>query len=422
MEFAQARLRREGASNTEWIETGLKTALFADARGMVESLLNDPQVEVAGAHKLTGEKRGGMQEKTAQSMFGPIRLRREYFYHPGRGCGRYPLDEALGLENGYTPAAVRLMCRAGARDAYEEGSADLSAYAGLEINAQQINRMVRRIGPQMRSEMEAEKLAEQAAEVPRLYVSCDGTGVPMRRSELVGVKGKGADGKASTREVKVGCVFTQHPKEGEDPFRDTASTSYIATLRKCGSFGPLLRKEAYRRGMGRAEEIVFIADGAAWIWEIVRTCFSGAVEILDYYHVHEYLVEIIDLLYGKNTELGKQQIENWKDMLFEDRVSEVIAAARALAADLGTSEKEIADAKINYLVNNQTRMLYGTYTRKGYFYGSGVIEAGCKSVIGKRAKQSGMFWSEKGAEDVLAIRTAIYSGRFDQYWDRRNAA
>lgn len=422
MEFAQARLRREGASNTEWIETGLKAALFADARGMVESLLNDPQVEVAGAHKLTGEKRGGMQEKTVQSMFGSIRLRREYFYHPGRGCGRYPLDEALGLENGYTPAAVRLMCRAGARDAYEEGSADLLAYAGLEISAQEINRMVQRIGPQMRSEMEAEKLAEQAAEVPRLYVSCDGTGVPMRRSELAGVKGKGADGKASTREVKVGCVFTQHPKEGEDPFRDTASTSYIATLRKCGSFGPLLRKEACRRGMGRAEEIVFIADGAAWIWETARTCFSGAVEILDYYHAHEYLVEIIDLLYGKNTELGKQQIENWKDMLFEDRVSEVIAASRALAADLGTSEKEIADAKINYLVNNQTRMLYGSYKRKGYFYGSGVIEAGCKSVIGKRAKQSGMFWSEKGAEDVLAIRTALYSDRFDQYWDRRNAA
>ncbi len=73
-------------------------------------------------------------------------------------------------------------------------------------------------------------------------------------------------------------------------------------------------------------------------------------------------------------------------------------------------------------MQDQTRMLYGSYKRKGYFYGSGVIEAGCKSVIGKRAKQSGMFWSEKGAEDVLAIRTALCSDRFDQYWDRRNAA
>ena len=296
------------------------------------------------------------------------------------------------------------------------------AYAGIAVSAQEINRMVRRIGPGMREEMEAEIATEHTQAVPRLYVSCDGTGIPMRRSELVEVKGKGDDGKAKTREVKVGCVFTQHPTDGEEPFRDTDSTSYIATLNRCESFGLMLRKEAYRRGMGRADEIVFIADGAAWIWEIVRTCFCGAIEILDYYHAHEYLVEIVDLLYGKNTELGKQQVENWKDMLFDDRVLEVIAAARALGENLGDDTQEILETKINYFQNNHTRMLYGTYKSKGYFYGSGVIEAGCKSVIGKRAKQSGMFWSEKGAEDVLAIRTALYSHRFDQYWDNRNAS
>lgn len=416
------RLRRDGASNTEWLEVGLKAALFADARSMVEDLLNDPQVQIAGADKLPGEKRGGSHEKVVQSMFGAVRLQREYFYHAERGGGRYPMDEALGLENGYTPAVVRMMCRAGARDTYEESSADLLAYAGLALSAQEINRMVQRIGPGMRAELEKEQSTDQTEEVPRLYVSCDGTGIPMRRSELVEVKGKSDDGKAKTREVKVGCVFTQHPIEGEEPFRDTDSTSYIATLRRCDSFGPLLRKEAYRRGMGRAKEIIFIADGAAWIWEIVRTCFCAAIEILDYYHAHEYLVEIVDLLYGKDTELGKEQIERWKNSLFEDRVLEVIAAARALGENLSADQQELLYAKINYFQNNHTRMLYGTYKSKGYFYGSGVIEAGCKSVIGKRAKQSGMFWSEKGAEDVLAIRTALCSARFDQYWDRRNAS
>ena len=422
MDFAQKRLHREGASNTEWIEIGLKAALFADARSMIESLLNDPQVEVAQAHKLPREKRGGMQSKTVQSMFGSIRLRREYFYDPVRGCGRYPLDEALGLENGYTPAVVRLMCRAGAREAYEESSADLRAYAGLEISAQEINRMVQRTGPAMRAQLEGEKTSEKIKVVPRFYVSCDGTGVPMRRSELTGVQGKGADGRARTREVKVGCIFTQHPKEGEAPFRDTSSTSYIATLRKCGEFGPLLRQEAYRRGMGRAKEIVFIADGAAWIWEIARTCFRGSIEILDYYHAHEYLVEIVDLLYGKDSEMGKQQTQSWKEMLFEDRVMDVIAAARALGEGLTSTLQKDLEGKINYFENNHTRMLYGTYKTRGYFYGSGVIEAGCKSVIGKRAKQSGMFWSQKGVEDVLAFRAALYSGRFDQYWDERNAS
>lgn len=389
---------------------------------IVEDLLNDPEVQAAGADKLPGEKRGGRHEKVVQSMFGPVRLRREYFYHAAHNCGRYPLDEALGLENGYTPAVVRLMCRAGARDTYEESSSDLLAYADLRVSAQEINRMVQRIGSPMRTEMEAELPTEQTEAVPRLYVSCDGTGIPMRRSELMEVKGKSDDGRATTREVKVGCVFTQHPKEGEEPFRDTDSTSYIATLRKCGAFGPLLRKEAYRRGMGRAGEIIFIADGAAWIWEIARTCFCGAVEILDYYHAHEYLVEMIDLLYGKDTDLGKQQTQRWKDMLFEDRVLEIIAAARKLGENLTDEKRETLTAKIGYFENNQNRMRYGTYKSKGYFYGSGVVEAGCKSVIGKRAKQSGMFWSEKGAEDVLAIRTALCSDRFDQYWDQRNAS
>jgi len=254
-----------------------------------------------------------------------------------------------------------MMCRAGARDTYEESSADLLAYAGLALSAQEINRMVQRIGPGMRAEMEAQQTTDRAEAVPRLYVSCDGTGVPMRRSELVEIKSKGDDGKAKTREVKVGCVFTQHPVEGEEPFRYTGLTSYIATLRRCHSFGPLLRKEACRRGMGRAKEIIFIADGAAWIWEIVRTCFFRAIEILDYYHAHEYLVEIVDLLYGKNSQLGKGQIEKWKDMLFEDRVLEVIAAARALGKNLSADQQEILDAKINYFQNNHTRMLYGTY-------------------------------------------------------------
>ena len=389
---------------------------------MIEDLLSDPQLAVAGASKLPGEKRGGSQERIVLSMFGEIRLRRDYYYNPELGSGRYPLDEALGLQNRYTPAVVRLMCRAGARDSYEESSADLLAYAGIDVSGQEINRIVQRMGPGMRSELEVEKPTVQTPGVPRLYISCDGTGIPMRRSELVETKGKGEDARASTREVKVGSIFTQHPKDGEDPFRDVDSTSYVATLRRCDWFGPLLRKEANRRGMGRAKEIIFIADGAVWIWEIARTCFPGAVQILDYYHAHEYLVTITDLLYGKETELGKRQLERWKNMLFEDGIKKVITQARSLGEKLPLADRKILNAKINYFENNQTRMLYGTYKSQGYFYGSGVIEAGCKSVIGKRAKQSGMFWSEKGAEDVLAIRTALYSGRFDQYWDKRNAS
>ena len=97
----------EGLGNLEWIEVGLRSALHADATRMLEGLLNDPQLKVAGDEKCPGEKRMGAQSKEVQCLFGKLRLRRNYYYDAQRGRGRYPLDEALGLHNGYTPGAWR---------------------------------------------------------------------------------------------------------------------------------------------------------------------------------------------------------------------------------------------------------------------------------------------------------------------------
>lgn len=415
---------RDGVGNIEWIETGLKAALFADACVLLSELLSDPGLGIEGDGKRPGEKRGGAHRRTILSLFGEVELCRNYYYDPTRKTGRYPMDEALGLENRYTPGVVRLVCRAAARDSYQAASADLKAYAGLDVDSRQINRMARRMGPGMRERLESETAAEETVPVPRMYASCDGTGIPMRKAELKETASKDPRGPAKTKEVKVGCVFTQHPEDDEDPFRDCDSTSYVATMRRCHEFAPLLRKEAYRRGMGRVGEVVFIADGAAWIWEIVRTCFPGARQILDYYHAHEYLCEIATLIFGRDGPSGKRRIERWKEMLFEDRVAAVVEEMRREAAKLSLSaeDRKSLEGKIGYINDNKERMLYGTYKASGYFYGSGVVEAGCKSVIGKRAKQSGMFWSTQGAEDVLVMRTALSSNRFDDYWDQKHAA
>lgn len=430
LRMARERLGREGLGNLEWVETGLKAALNADACGLLGKLLADTQIVVEADEKGPGEKRGGVHEKKVVSLFGEVCVRRNYYYDPKAKKGRYPMDAALGLENGYTPGVVRLICRAAARDSYQAASDDLKAYAGLDVSSRQINRMARRMGPGMRAQLEQESAAAHTASVPRMYVSCDGTGIPMRKAELESTPAKNQNGEkepqAKTKEVKVGCVFTQHPRDGEEPFRDIDSTSYIATLRRCHQFGPLLRKEAYRRGMGRAGEVVFIADGAAWIWEVVRSCFPGALQILDYYHAREYLSAIILLLFGKDSPpgAGARQLERWKKMLFEDKVGTVVKQMRrhARKAALSAEDWKTLEGKIGYIENNSHRMLYGTYKREGYFYGSGVVEAGCKSVIGKRAKQSGMFWSTPGAEDVLTMRAALHSNRFDAYWDQKHAA
>jgi len=218
-------LGRDGIGNIEWIETGLKAALFTDACVLLSELFSDPEIEIDGDEKRPGEKLGGTHERTILSLFGEVSLRRNYYYDPTGKAGRYPMDEALGLENRYTPGTVRLICRAAARDSYQAASADLKAYAGLDVDSRQINRMARRMGPGMREHLESEAVGEETVPVPRMYVSCDGTGIPMRKAELKETAAKDPQGPAKTKEVKVGCVFTQHPK-----FTVQASSRQAANL------------------------------------------------------------------------------------------------------------------------------------------------------------------------------------------------
>lgn len=107
-------------------------------------------------------------------------------------------------------------------------------------------------------------------------------------------------------------------------------------------------------------------------------------------------------------------------MLKNDQVSEVIAAARRRLHAWGPQSDDSLEKQIAYFENQQSRMLYKTYRDQGLFYGSGVVEAGCKAVIAQRLKQSGMFWTETGATHVLALRCALKGHRWDECWDRLN--
>lgn len=192
----------------------------------------------------------------------------------------------------------------------------------------------------------------------------------------------------------------------------------MASYAKAAPFSLLLRAEARRRGVGCATQVVFLSDGAAWAEDLAEQCFAGCVSILDFYHACERL-------HGLATGLGgpqvQQQVGRWKKLLLKDRVTTVIAQARHLQAQ-GAQEPNLVAEHLSFLERPQSRMRYGTYRQKGWFIGSGVVEAGGKTVIGKRLKQSGMFWSETGAGCVLNFRTLLLSGRFDAFWiDRANA-
>jgi hypothetical protein len=316
------------------------------------------------------------------------------------------------LEASATPALARLVCRAAAQQPYGAASRDLAEYGGIQCDERQIQRVVQQIGPDCEPWLATQPATTKA--VPILYVACDGTGTPMRKKELEGRKGRQEDGSAKTREVKLGAVFTQHTRDAQGrPMRDHDSTTYVGGFQNAATFGLLLRDEARRRAVGSAQQVVFLSDGAAWTEGIARQCFVTAVSILDFYHAAQRVHKLAALLLAP----AKPQATRWIKLLLKDQVATVITQARARVA----AQPQFTDPEdhLGFLERHQERMQYGTYRKQGWFIGSGVIEAGCKNVVGKRLKQSGMFWSEAGATCVLNFRTLLLSQRFDAFWQHR---
>lgn len=366
----------------------------------------------AGFQPRPDQKRIGRRPLEVATLFGPVRVERDYYL--GEEGGHCPADAALGLEGSATPALARLLSRAAAQQPYGAASRDLAEYGAIRVDERQIQRVLQHLAPAVEPWLAT--LPDSRKAVPILYVSCDGTGTPMRPEALHGRKGKQPDGTARTREVKLGAVFTQHRTDAEGhPVRDYQSTTYVGGYAPAAEFSLALRAEARRRGVGSAAQVVFLSDGAAWAEDIAPTCFAGCVSILDFYHACERLQKLAEAWGGADP---KAQVSRWKKLLLQDGIARVITQAQELLAR-GCQSPEPAQEHLGFLRRHQARMQYGTYRKNGWFIGSGVIEAGCKTVVGCRLKQSGMFWSEPGAASVLNFRTLLLSHRFDDFWSAR---
>ncbi len=402
----------------DFLESALRSALLKDGAHLLEDLLNDPLYQGQEQEALPGEKCYRNRAKTVETLFGEVRLLRNY-YVACDGSSRIPLDESLGLLEGYSPGLAKMMARVAAQDSFEEGSKDLLVYAGVKVGPKAIARMVELVAPQMRAAHAAAKQEQSPAAIPVMYIEGDGTGVPVRKSETHGRKAKSGEGEAKTREVKLGCVFTQTTTDSEGkPLRDHNSTTYMGTFQCSDDFGILLRREAFARGIASAQKTVYLGDGAAWVWEVARINFPQAICILDFYHASEHLSLLAQALYSADAQRVQSQAKIWRAMLLEDRLQEVLSQAREDLPDI-PGPRVAAEKQIAYFETNSSRMTYATFRSQGLFIGSGVVEAGCKTVVGKRLKNSGMFWSVKGAQNVLDLRTFLLSNRFDDLWAAR---
>jgi hypothetical protein len=401
------------------LETLVRTALFKPANALVQWLLQQAADRVDAAYEpAPGQQRKGREVLRVDGLFGTFLLERDYYYHEGKKQGHYPADAALGLEGGYTPALARLICLEGADETgYQKAERHLAETGGIQVSARQIQRVVQRVGQE--AQVWQERQAQPGrCDVPVMYVSADGTGLPMRPKELAGRKGKQPDGTAKTRQVYLGCVFTQKRTDEEGhPVRDDESTTYVSSFKSIDQFGPVLRQEALRRGMSTAGKVVLLIDGATGLENMGKDCFKDSVQIVDFYHAMEHAGHVLDALLGKNHPERKIKQRRWAKRLLKDKVTTLVKETRQTS--VGTPQAQAVEEALGYFERNVERMQYGTFRAQGYFIGSGVVEAGCKTVIGARCKQSGMFWSKPGAENVLALRCIHSSRRLDEFWKHR---
>jgi hypothetical protein len=402
------------------LEVLVRTAIFKPANAMVGLLLQTAADRIDAAYQpKAGEVCKGRASLEVQGLFGSFALLRDYYYHEGKKQGHYPADAALGLEVGYTPALARLMCLEGTDESsYQKAQTHLLETGGIEVSARQVQRVVQRVGTAAQAWQERESKPGGQA-VPILYVSADGTGVPMRKEELAGRTGKQEDGGAKTRMAYLGCVFTQHKRDEEGhPVRDYESTTYLSSFSSIDEFGPALRQEAIRRGLGCAQKVVLLIDGAAGLANMGRLCFSTAIQIVDFYHAIEHAAEVLEALLGSKDHADyKTRLRDWAKQLLKDKIEKLVAQTRQECR--GKSNAQAVEEALGYFAHNVDRMKYGSFRRQGFFIGSGVIEAGCKTVIGSRCKQSGMFWGESGAENILAFRCIHASRRLNEFWKHR---
>lgn len=241
----------------------------------------------------------------------------------------------------------------------------------------------------------------------------------MRQEELAGRAGQQPDGRAKTRMAYLGCVFTQHQRDEEGhPVRDPEATTYVSTFGPIEEFGPMLRQEAIRRGLALARQVVLLIDGAAGLAKMGRLGFPTAIQIVDFYHALEHAGKVLVALLGSKEHPDYQsRLRGWAKHLLKDQVEKLMAQARQ--EGVGKSQAAAVEKELGYFVNNVKRMPYGTFRRQGFFIGSGVVEAGCKTVIGSRCQQSGMFWGKPGAQNILALRCIHASRRLDGFWKER---
>ena len=357
------------------------------------------------------------------SVFDWVEYERSYYAGCQCGRGQAPLDEKLGLEPGQVTAGLAaLIGLAGSELAFEYSSRWLEPFLLFRVSENTIRKETHRFG-QLQSQREEQLLIQskdvihlqvrernESQRLQRIYGSIDGAHVRIEERQT-------SDTEAEKwREMKVGCFYqvesvpkSQHSKRHqekqarEQPALRAKDMRYFCEIAEVETFAPLFWAAAYQVKADLANEVVFVCDGARWIWNLIETYFPQAVQIVDWFHAEERLERVAEDAFQKDQ--AKEWLEDSLTALWHGDTAFVIRACENLA-----SRSTPASQAVTYFRNNAHRMQYDRFRNNGYMIGSGTVESACKQIVTQRLKRSGAQWNLQGAILTAKARAAWLSG------------
>ena len=304
---------------------------------------------------------------------------------------------------------------------YEQSEAILQRIGQIDISDSSVWRQAQKWGKKFKDIEDKERVTANTVangrDGQRREVKSEGRKGVSMDGGMVYIRGEG------WKEVKVGAVFEVDVQPTTDPLTGdvidlahAVKVSYTAHLGGPEVFGAQLWAEAKRRGWEKALDTEAIGDAAAWIWNIVAGCFYDSHQVVDWYHATEHLAAVAHLLKGEGTPAAAHWLNEYKRTLFQGQIDQLVQDIHKAAQDQPDQTEEI-QKQTGYFENNKKRMNYQEMRENGFVIGSGTVESGAKQYKA-RLCGPGMRWSRSGAENLLPIRSAIMSHRFDAWWQR----
>jgi len=340
------------------------------------------------------------------SVFGWVQYERGYYHCSYCDKREYRLDVSQGIRAGQANRGMaRLMSMAGVTTSFAEASQQIRDYLLVEVSPNTIRKESYATGRR-----QAEREAQEQEQSEQLESLQQRERRLAAEDRLERVYGSMDEAQAPTltgwREVKNLALYQSQYRYGHPDQLQATEIEYHSEITPAEEFGRLLWASALYYQADRAQELVFVCDGAAWIWKLVEKYFPDAVQIVDWYHACGYLTEIASTAYA-DEDSAHDWLEQMKTLLWKGRIDAVLLACRELQEH--PQVHDFATKAITYYTNNRERLDYPSYRKQNYFCGSGTVESACKQIVTTRLKKSGARWLPENATLIAKARAAYLS-------------